>query len=79
MNTLTPGPHVFVSPWWSGCERRMELPASSTLRPRSTQPLLQQEGLLQVCPPQWLQLHGALLQPLRSHVRHREGRREGRR
>lgn len=62
----------------SGCERRVEFPASAALRSRSTQPLLQQEGLLQMCPPQLLQLPGALLHPLRRHARHREGRRDGR-
>lgn len=68
----------FVSRWWPGCERRVELPASAALRSRSTQLVLQQEGLLQVRPPQRLLLPGDLLHPLRGRARHREGRREGR-
>uniref|UniRef100_A0A8C8DEF9 P-type phospholipid transporter n=1 Tax=Oryzias sinensis TaxID=183150 RepID=A0A8C8DEF9_9TELE len=61
-----------------GCEQQLELPVPAALRPGSEEPVLQQEGLLQVCSPQWLQLAAALLHPLRRPAGHREGRRQRR-
>lgn len=73
------GSNVFVSPCWLGCEWCVEFPASSALCSRSTQPVLQQEVLLQMRPPQLLQLLGALFYPLCCYVWHSEGWWEGHR